>query len=374
VISSVADFRPESSINGAVAMWKETTCDGVSLPFAAILPEDDWLHPVSADAAFDCVETNLYGFNIPEENIQCNIYVLWHPVLRSMSAHIFVYRSTRILPHQLSADYFTEYLFLPAVTDNRQWSAQLGSCALRCVIDEPLNRIRIECDDPSREFALRLEYAAALPPVGRPGGKHFTQLMKTSGQLLLAGKNYVINGHYMRDRSWGYRRPEEPERAPPYRWMTGWFGDDSGFVVAWLDTGLLKLPEFGPQWVSAAAQATVEVAGKNKWESGGPTPSLTLRSGWISVAGRVRPVVRMQVRTLLRDDSQLKVQRIELSLEDDSGAVHCIEGDTVSMIPKMYWGNLLTYMHFMRLRCAGRTGHGDLMDTYSGHHIRHAGL
>jgi len=368
-------------------MWMESSYRGAVIPFAQVLPQDEYLHAVPADAPFDHVETNLYGFNIPAENINSNIYVLWHPVLHTMSIHVFVHRGARVLPHQLAADYFNEHLYLPAVTDNRDWRANLGSCTVRFTVLEPLRQIRIECADSQRQFALRLECRAALPPVGRPGGKHFTQLMRTSGQLRLDGRAHVIDGFYMRDRSWSYRRPEAPERMPPYRWMTGWFGDDCAFVVAWLDTGLLGVREFGEAWAGGDsahgettqaqrlnAENTQRLNAENKWESGGPTPSVNFRSGWIAVDGVPRPIIRMSVRTRPDAESRLQTREIELELEDERGERHRIRGETISVIPKLYWGNLLTYMHFMRLTCAQRTGHGDLMDTYSTLHIVRVGI
>lgn len=385
-------------------MWKRTQLLGSAVDFSPVLPEDDWLHPVAADAPYDSVETYLCGFNIPHEDINSNIYLLWHPVLRTMSMQVFVYRGARLLPHQLAADYYVEHQYLPMQPlDNggdRDFRFAMGSCAVRVQIVSPLDEMRIEIDDPDRQFHLDLRYRAALPPVGRPGGHHFTQLMKTSGELLLDGKPYAIDGFYMRDRSWGYRRPEQPERTPPYRWMTGWFNEPpdrannlsirpprgpsrswggpaidscpaSGFVVAWLDTSLLDAEEFGPDWNRRAGR---DGSGENKWESGGATPSLNLRSGWFTLDGKPRPVVRLDVRTLMHEGSALKVKAIELEIEDTTGAVHRVRGDTTSMLPKLYWQNLLVYMHCMRLACEGRQGSGDLMDTYSNHHIRKFGL
>lgn len=356
-------------------MWKHTRCDGHAPDFSPILPEDDYLHPVIQGAHFTSIETYLLGFNIPSEDIHCNIYLLWHPVLRTVSAHIFVYKGARILPHQLAADYIVDHQFLPAATGQADIRLQLGSCAIRLQIIKSLEEIKIDVDDPMRLFALNLRYVAAMAPVSRPGGKHFTQLMKTEGSLTLDGRPYVIDGFYMRDRSWGYERPEQPEKTPPYRWITGWFDAQNAFVLAWLDTSLLNDEAFGPDWHRHTGGA--EGQGHNKWESGGPTPSLNLRSGWISVGGVARQVVGLDIRTLVSIEpghSKLQVQRIEIRIEDATGQVHEVHGETRSMIPKMYWQSMLTYMHAMQLSCNGQTGHGDLMDTYSGHHIRRFGL
>jgi hypothetical protein len=357
-------------------MWKQSSYTGNAVEFATVLPADDYLHPVAADAHFTSVETYLCGFNIPQEDINCNIYLLWHPLLRTLSMHCFVYRGARMLPHQLAADYFVDQQFLPmgpiSNPGDREFHFNMGSCAVHIQIVKPLDEMRIEIDDPQRDFSLHLQYRAAMPPVGRPGGHHFTQLMKTSGALTLDDRKYAIDGFYMRDRSWGYQRPEQPERTPPYRWITGWFGDGCGFVLAWIDTGLLDAEEFGPHWNQLVGGK--DGAGENKWESGGLTPSLNLRSGWFAVNGKPRPVVRLDVRTLLADDSKLLVKGIELEIEDAAGDIHHVSGETTSMIPKMYWQTMLTYMHAMKLRCGDRSGNGDLMDTYSTYHIRKFGI
>jgi hypothetical protein len=345
---------------------------GDIVAFAPVNPEDEFLHPVPADAHHTSVETNLYGFNIPEEDIQCNIYILWHPVLETMSAHIFVYRGARVLQHQLCANYFNEHLYLPAVADNSDYRLKMGTCSAHIQVLVPLQEVRLEFDDPAQDFSLTLRMRAALPPVGRPGGKHFTQLMHTSGSLQLEGQQSTIAGYYMRDRSWGYCRPEEPECMPPYRWMTGWLGQETGFVVAWLDTGMLDEERFGPRWHEAAAMESG--AADNKWESGGATPSTNLRSGWIAVAGDIRQVVTMEVNTLFGGGPRFLARSIALTLGDSAGDTHVITGHTVSMIPKMYWQNMLTNMHFMQLSCGDRQGHGDLMDTYSSWHIKPFGL
>jgi hypothetical protein len=344
---------------------------GAAIDFSPVTEADEYLHPIAPDAHFTSIETNLYGFNIPEADIQCNIYALWHGALGTMQMHIFVYRGARTLPHQLAADYFNEHLYLPAVQDIADYRLALGSCQVHFRTVEPLKDIRLEFVDEPRRFALDLRMRAAMPPVGRPGGKHFTQLMKTSGSLRLDAVDYRIDGFYVRDRSWSYLRPEEPEPSPPYRWMTGWTGSDSGFVVAWIDTGLLDGAEFGPDW---NRRLDPEHARFSKWESGGKTPSLNLRSGWFAVDGRPRPVVSMEARSIVADDSRLRMKGIELDIEDVDGVVHRVRARTRSLMPKMYWQNLLTYMHFMDLECDGRAGHGDLMDTYSTHHVREFGL
>lgn len=348
-------------------VWRESRYRGQALPFARIEAADDRLHAVAQDAPFTMVETYLHGFNIPAQHIYCNIYLLWHTVLKTLSAHVFVYRGARILEHQLCADYFNDQQFLPASTTDGDFSLSMGSARLQHRIADPLQCIELQCDDPAQAFSLQLTMTAALPPVGRPGGKHFTQLMRTAGRLVLDGQSHVIDGYYMRDRSWSYPRPESPERVPPYRWFTGWLGEDLAFVIAWMDTGLLDDARFGPKWQQHAAGA--EQAGANKWESGGATPSTELRSGWIAVRGDIRAVVGMTVRSRFGGQPRFLTSAIELELTDATGEIHRIAGETVAMIPKMYWQTMLTYMHAVELRCGTLRGQGDLMDTFSTWHM-----
>lgn len=357
--------------------WRDCLVTGEAQPFAPVLPADDYVHAAPPGAHFTAIETNLYGFNIPDADINCNIYVLWHPVLRVMWVQCWVMHGRRVLPHQLAADYFVEHHYLPAVDDITDWSVRMGSTDLRITMVEPLEEIRIRISDEPRDFALDLTCTAALPPVGRPGGHHFTQLLKTNGDLTLNGAHHAIDGYYMRDRSWGYNRPEQAERTPPYRWMTGWFPADattpvSGFVIAWLDTALLDDPAFGPNWNTQVDGP--DASGANKWESGGPTPSLNLRSGWISVGERILPVTRLRFRTLTVGDSRFVTKAVDIEMTDSEGGVHHVTGETSAMIPKMYWGNLITYMHAMDIRMGDRMGNGDLMDTYSTYHIGAYGL
>jgi hypothetical protein len=122
-------------------MWKQSSYGGSAVAFAPVVATDELLHPVPDDAPFGSIETNLYGFNIPAQDIQCNIYVLWHRALHTMSMHVFVYRGARILPHQLAADYINEHLFLPEVLDISDWRTHMGSCAVHFRTIEPLHAI-----------------------------------------------------------------------------------------------------------------------------------------------------------------------------------------------------------------------------------------
>lgn len=336
---------------------------GTVLPFAQVAQSDDLLHPTEAGAPYTRIETYLLGFNIPEQAINCNIYLLWHPVLGTMSAHIFVTRGAILYRHQLEAAYFNEHQYLPAAVGPGTFSLRLGTCEMMIDIVDPLCEVAIRVSDPERDFALDLVSRAALPPVGRPGGKHFTQLMRNRGTLWLGGETFAIDGHYMRDRSWGYERPEGAEAAPPYRWITGWNSAGDGMVIAWLDTEML-----GEEWADWRAE-TQGARAANKWEHGGTTPGVTLRSGWISRGGQVRAVrsVRMACEP---DPADARITRsMALVVIDEADETHAIRAIVRQSYPKMYWQTMLTWMHMVELDWDGIPGQGDLMDTFSHWHF-----
>ena len=338
--------------------------EGTVLPFAQVVPADDLLHANEVDAPFERVETYLLGFNVPEADINCNIYLLWHPAFACMSAHVFVNQGARVFGHQLESAYFNEHLYLPAATEPGRFDLRLGSLTMAIAIDEPFEHISIRMCDEARDFRLDLECRAALPPVGRPGGHHFTQLMRNRGELVLAGVPHAIDSFYVRDRSWGYQRPEQPENAPPYRWMTGWTQDGDGFVIAWLDTAMM-----GEAYADWRGQTDMARAA-NKWEHGGATPSVTLRSGWISSGGEVRGVRSVSIACEADPEDARVTHAIMLDVTDAKGDMHRISGRVRQSYPKMYWGTMLTWMHFVDLEWNGRPGHGDLMDTFSHWHMR----
>jgi hypothetical protein len=344
--------------------WYEAEYTGAVVPFAPIAPEDDLLHPCEVEAPYTRIETYLLGFNIPEQAINCNIYLLWHPVLSCMSAHIFVTRGAVTYRHQLEAPYFNEHQYMPAAAGPGIFELQLGACTARIAIEEPLRRIAIRFADSERDFTLDLVSEAALPPVGRPGGKHFTQLMRNRGILRLAGQSFPIDGYYMRDRSWGYERPEGAEAAPPYRWITGWNARGDGMVIAWLDTEMMG---------DAFADWRRETEGNraaNKWEHGGATPGVTLRSGWISRGGEVRAVRSARIACLADPADPRLTRGITLDVVDALGEVHAIRGTVRQSYPKMYWQTMLTWMHMVDFDWDGLPGHGDLMDTFSHWHFQ----
>jgi hypothetical protein len=70
-------------------------------------------------------------------------------------------------------------------------------------------------------------------PHEKPGEEfakgHYEQLVQATGTIRVDDREWEIDGHGLRDHSWGPRFWQSPWW---YRWLTANFGDDFGFVVS----------------------------------------------------------------------------------------------------------------------------------------------
>jgi hypothetical protein len=338
------------------------------LAFVPISKRDEYLHPVAPDAHYTALETNLYGFNCPAAGLDGELYAWYHPALKVMGFMIYIYRGGK--RHQLEAEYFNEYTYLPMIADNADYRLQMGSCGVHVKVVKPLEEIIIEIDDARRGLQLHLVTRGVFSPVGRPGGGHFTQLMENEGTLQLRGETYDIAGWFVRDRSWGQNRPEHIQPGPPANWMTGWFGRDLAFHMSVLDTSLLALPEYGPDWTKHFNVTEVEKS--MKYESGGMTPDINLRGGWWYAGDRPLALESAEVTSTVYPGTVMP-SGTQLKIRDVAGNVHEVKGETLSFIPKMHGQNVVCGICFTKWTCGDRVGYGELMAVYDNEHLIKAG-
>ena len=113
-------------------------------------------------------------------------------------------------------------------------------------LDEPRQMSdpkRAFADNPMRRLVLDLVHEAVGPMYGSAGGSkedklpddqqfakaHYEQHMKVSGSLVLGDETIAIDGHGLRDHSWG---PRYWQAIEGYEWLTMNFGDDLGAMVS----------------------------------------------------------------------------------------------------------------------------------------------
>lgn len=334
------------------------------IAFLPIAPADEFLHPAHESNHYTAIETNYYGFHLPEQAIDGHIYVWFHTALKVMGIFIFVYRGHK--GQQLEAEYFNHHDFLPMVESNADYTHEMGSGTIRIRVEKPLEEIRITIDDPGADFRLDMRSRGVVPAVGRPGGKHLTQLMRNEGELVLRGEAFPLSGHFVRDRSWSQLRGEAPQAGPPACWMTGIFGDDLAFHTSILDTGIFDLPEFGPAWTDTLP--IDNVLRSLKWESGGDTANMNLRGGWWYDGQGTRKIVEATKTTQLAADG-LTTIGCTLDLLDDQGERHVMTGTSLGGIQKMYGQNMVVYLNQIQWTLGDRTGVGSMQTVYFNDHL-----
>lgn len=94
-------------------------------------------------------------------------------------------------------------------------------------------------ENPFRKVQLDLTHVGVGPMYGHVGDAgddndfaraHYEQHMRVSGTLMVEGLETVkINGHGLRDHSWG---PRYWQSIRSYRWITGNFGDGLGMALS----------------------------------------------------------------------------------------------------------------------------------------------
>jgi len=334
------------------------------LSFLPIELDDEFLHPPPPGADHTAIETNYFGFHLPEHAIDGEMYVWFHTTLNIMGIQVWVNMGHK--SQQLEAEYLMHHDFLPMVRNNADYSAKLGPCTFAVKVLKPLETIHLRVDDSKAGFQVDMTTRAAAPPVGRPGGKHFTQLMENEGVLLLRGEPFKISGNFVRDRSWSQLRGEDPQAGPPACWISGCFGNDLAFHVSLLDTSLIDIPEFGPQWLEHLDKK--DVLSSLKWESGGVTADINLRGGWWYDGKRFRRIISARKTTTLAADG-LNTRACTLELMDDAGERHVAHGTSITSLPKMYGQNLVVYLNQTRWEMDGRVGVGVVETVYCNEHI-----
>lgn len=307
--------------------------------FAPVSVEDEFLHPPAASGHYSASETSYFGFNIPDHAVNGEIYVWFHPALRSISASVYIWRGLK--GSTLAGDYINHHHFLPWPEDGiADYRIEPLNLAIRVI--DPLRSVEIAMDDRARGVAFSLRLDAIMPPCGRPGGHHFTQAMKTSGWLDLYGERMTIDGYFSRDRSWGSERRESPMAMPPLTWMVGVVDKDFAFHALAHDD-----PALSPEW--AEAFPAVKPGGNLFW-------------GYVWKDGELVPVTAARKRTI-RDAGGLAPIRIEMVLDDAAGRSFDVTGDVAARLPWQTWQNMNTFFCQTRWTIDGRIGWGDTQDV-----------
>lgn len=281
---------------------------------------DELLHAVPADAGHEWTETSYYGFSVPAEGINAVVYHWLHPVLRVVSGGVIIWRGRPRWAGQ--ADHLDYRNYLPFPDGDLDDVEYASGVAVR--VERHVNCItaRYRSEDGATTFEIRFE--AVSPPIYRPGGGHFAQVMATTGQLRLHGREHRVHGFFTRNRSFDAPRSEGKTFAP-VTWSTPVFSAELAYHFVGSDpVGHDERLEWGFVW------------------DGDTSHKLT----------------HMDQQTTLASDGGL--DEVIVRLEDETGERHHLRGTAVSSLPMPYWPNMIGHLSLMRwVDQSGRTGIGD---------------
>jgi len=314
-------------------------------PLGTIVPQDEFLHPPAPSGHHSATETTYFGFNIPEHRLNAEIYMWFHPVLKIMSASVYIWRGANL--STLECDYVNHYNYLP-MPENGIADYTIPDINLKVKVLEPLKSVHIDFADPDRGVSFDIQFDAIMPPGGRPNSKHFTQAMKTRGNLDLYGEHFKIDGYFSRDHSWGEERRETSRAGPPISWMVGVFDDEFAFHITAFDSA-----EDKPEWASRYALP----------------PGQNLMWGYVFRDGELFPVTKVRKQTL-RERDGLTPRLILLDFEDAGGGKHSLRGDVSASMPWQTWQNMNVFFCLTRWQGARGIGWGDTQDIQMNDYVR----
>jgi len=317
---------------------RQHTHSMAGLPLGTVTAEDEYLHAPAASGHYSATETGYYGFSIPERCLNGEIYLWFHPVLKVMSASVYIWSGLK--KSSLACEYIQHHHYLPFPV-NGIADYTIEAMNLRIRVIEPLKSMQIDFEDKARGVRLSLLQEAIMPPGVRPGGYHFTQAMRTSGELDLYGEKLRIDGFFSRDHSWSQERREDAMALPPLSWMVGVFDKDFAFHALAMDDPALR-----PEWLDAFPK--VKSGEHFFW-------------GYIWKDGELTPLSAVRKLTT-REPDGLAPRLIEMELDDAKGRTFDLRGYVQARMPWQTWQNMNTFFCQTRWEYAGKIGFGDTQD------------
>ncbi len=91
--------------------------------------------------------------------------------------------------------------------------------------------VQLEIRGVGPMFGGERERSEAVDPELDFARGHYEQHHRATGSLVIDGVRFEFDGFGLRDHSWGPRSWQAPLY---YRWLTGNFGEDFGFMASWI--------------------------------------------------------------------------------------------------------------------------------------------
>ena len=277
-------------------------------------------HPLTHISNPDCsvTETWWWCFNIPERNLNGEIYFWRHSNLKTMSGGVWIFEG--IKKHHLQCEHFNWRSFIPdpQIGENTLYAPELD---LRINILEPMQRHEVLYRNPETDTSLHLTAQSVQPPVLRANNAHFEQVQRMTGTLHLNGEDLSFDCLSFRDRSWGEPRSETAMKHPPTLWAVGVSADGKrSFNFNSCD--------------DPAHDALVA--------SYGLTSANAFKIGWIYSDGNLRKIVAMSKRTRRAADG-LQAVAYDAEITDETGRTYSLTGEILAAVMWSPWPNMAAY-------------------------------
>jgi hypothetical protein len=312
--------------------------------FSVMRPEDEYLHVPPSTAQYNFTETNMFGFNIPEEGIDCLIYFWHHAALKTTTGGIMCWQGVKT--HHMECEAFDYQNYMPMPEDSMNASYP---CNVTVKMLKPLEAFQVTYDNPSLGNHLELHLQAAMPPACRYNGGHITQAMKTSGELMLRGRRFKIDGFHSRDHSWGEHRSEALQSIPPLSWLVGVVDESFAFHSLAFDSRRRH-----PEW--AGLYPGIDDKTNSLW-------------GYVCDGRETIGVVRADQYTY-RGENGVTPIGIDLVLHGSNGRSYEITGRLAAMTPLSPWPNMHAHFVLMKWQYGHRIGWGDVQEVMYGEAFR----
>ena len=296
--------------------------------FSEMRPEQERLQPVPWNVHYEWDETSMFGFNIPEHGIDCIIYYWHHPTMKTVYGGIMIWQGLN--ENQLSCAYSDYRLAMPMPLDITDCTYANG---VRVKMIEPMKEFDISFDDEARNTHLRLKLKAIMPPACRYNNNHITQAMKTSGELVLNGKRFSIDGYHSRDRSWNECRNESHLPVPPINWSVGIVDETFAFHHVSYDNRRHR-PEWGSMFPAHGDDNNV------LW-------------GYIWEDSTLHGILSVDQNTVYAWDP-FRSERVETVITASNGKHYRINGRRIASTQIQCWPNMTANFSLMEWDCGDK--------------------
>jgi hypothetical protein len=310
--------------------WKKTN----SRYFGDVIKgAENYQKPWDSSSPDNLVETSYFGFSIPDEKINCEIYHWAHPMYGVCSGGLFMYQGIASDHFEIAYSNWMNYMPMPEAMTDCTYANGISVKMIR-----EFREWEVSYHDDKTNTHLELNLKSIMPPAFRPVGGHFTQALKTSGELILRGKAYQIDGFWTRDRSWGDPRSEEKNDPPPSGWRVAVFSEDLAF-----HTFSFESPELNPQ------------IGKRYpgYENGN-----NFLWGYVWKDGELRGLKSTETKTTFGRRG-IAPTEIELNMVDEREEEYRLYGQVIACAPYLFWPNLPCFFSLTEWRYKDMIGYGD---------------